>query len=124
MFCQEKLFDKIRQIATDAIIPVTSAISAANKTYLIFFIFTDIMALIKYFKKDSKIIVNYKKMLIYWMIGILGVIWYAILKEHSYQHYFFTYRNFLYISIAFLLGIYNGIERGKNEKINKERENL
>ena len=43
MFCQEKLFDIIRQIATDAIIPVKSAIKAANNTNLVFLIFTELV---------------------------------------------------------------------------------
>ena len=36
--CQQKLYDKIRQIATEATIPAKSASSAANKTNLVFFI--------------------------------------------------------------------------------------
>ena len=43
IICQEKLYDKIRQIATDANIPVISAHKAANRTNLIFFIPTELV---------------------------------------------------------------------------------
>ena len=43
IICQEKLFDKIRQIATDATIPVISAIRAATNTNLIFLILTELV---------------------------------------------------------------------------------
>ena len=52
IICQEKLFDKIRQITTDAIIPVKSAIKAANNTNLVFFIFTELLL-------SNKILDNY-----------------------------------------------------------------
>ena len=89
------------------------------KEIYIALLFTVIMVLIKFFKKDAKTVFNYKKMIIYWMIGFLGIMWYVLLKEHSYQHYYFTYRNCFLIVVAFFIGIYNGVERVKDEEKNK-----
>lgn len=89
------------------------------KENYIFFLITVFMVFLKFLKKDSHIVFNYKKMIIYWLIGFLGITWYVVLKEHSYQHHYFTYRIFLLISSALLLGIYNGVERVKDEEKNK-----
>ena len=36
----------------------------------------------------------------YLILGVMPIIWYTILKEHSYQHAFFTYRNILITNIC------------------------
>ena len=41
------------------------------------------------------------------------------LKQHSYQHYFFTYRNNFLIIVAFLIGIYNLFEIKTEEDYEK-----
>lgn len=40
------------------------------------------------------------KILPYIIIGVMPIIWYSILKDHSYKHAFFTYRNILITNIC------------------------
>ena len=40
------------------------------------------------------------KILPYIIIGVVPIIWYSILKDHSYKHAFFTYRNILVANIC------------------------
>lgn len=72
-------------------------------------IMTIIILVIKIVKiKDlNKIEFNYKEILIYLCVAGLGIAWYIILKQHSYQHCFFTYRNMWLICTGILLIIYN-----------------
>lgn len=72
-------------------------------------IITIILLIIKVIKikELKKIKFNYKEILIYLCIGFLGVAWYIVLKQHSYQHFFFTYRNLWLICTSILLIIYN-----------------
>ena len=41
----------------------------------------------------------------YLIITIIPIVWYVVLKEHSYYHYFFTYRNFFAITISLCIFI-------------------
>ena len=82
-------------------------------------IITIILLVIKIVKiKDLKrIVFNYKEMVIYLCIGCLGIVWYLALKQHSYQHFFFTYRNLWLISTGVLLSVYNILKITSKEKI-------
>lgn len=41
--------------------------------------------------------------LVYYLCTIIPIIWYYIICEHSYQHYFFTYKNFLITLFSIML---------------------
>lgn len=79
-----------------------------------------VMAIICTFLKISKlgnmknIFLNVKEVIIYLIIGFIVICWYFIFKQHSYQHFFFTYRNFWIISTSVLLIIYNILRIDKN----------
>lgn len=79
-----------------------------------------VMAIICTFLKISKlgnmknIFLNVKEVIIYLIIGFIVICWYFIFKQHSYQHFFFTYRNFWVISTSVLLIIYNILRIDKN----------
>lgn len=68
---------------------------------------------------------NIKEIIIYLIIGFIVICWYFIFKQHSYQHCFFTYRNFWVISTSVLLIIYNilRIDKGKKDD-EKNEENI
>lgn len=55
----------------------------------------------------KNIFLNVKEIIIYLIISFIVICWYFIFKQHSYQHFFFTYRNFWVISVSVLLIIYN-----------------
>lgn len=82
-------------------------------------IITIILLVIKIVKiKDLKRIeFNYKEIVIYLCIGCLGIVWYLALKQHSYQHFFFTYRNLWIISTSVLLSVYNILKITNKEKL-------
>lgn len=86
-----------------------------NYIYVSFFIsifFTVLTMLIKIWIEDKKIapqklnIKNtYNIILIYLLIGIIPIVWYILLRNHSYYHAFFTYRNLLISNICINLSI-------------------
>lgn len=87
-----------------------------NYMYISFFIsifFTVLTILIKIwiegkkfsFKEQDKKIHTYNIILIYLLIGIIPYIWYTLLRNHSYYHAFFTYRNLLISNICINLSI-------------------
>ena len=82
-------------------------------------IITIILLVIKIVKiKDLKRIkFNYKEIVIYLCIGCLGIAWYLALKQHSYRHFFFTYRNLWLISTSVLLSVYNILKITNKGKI-------
>lgn len=59
----------------------------------------------------------------FFLISISPIIWYLVVNNHSYYHWFFTYRNLSIFLIGFNLFIIEFIqvkERVKNEKTNKK----
>lgn len=86
-----------------------------NYIYVSFFIsifFTVLTILIKMWIKNEKIefkeqnIKNtYDVIFIYLLIGMIPIVWYTLLKNHSYYHAFFTYRNLLISNVCINLSI-------------------
>lgn len=64
-----------------------------------YFLFLDKLA-----KKGIKYYINPQK-IIYYIAGLVPIVWYLIIPGHSWQHFFFTYKNMLitYLCIAFIL---------------------
>ena len=75
-----------------------------------------IVKLIKY--KDKKIKFNFKEISIYFFIVIIVLLYILVLREHFFQHLFFTYRNLFVICVCLFLMIYNlfKLEPNKNDK--------
>ena len=48
---------------------------------------------------------TYDIIFIYLLIGIIPFAWYALLRNHSYYHAFFTYRNLLVSNVCINLSI-------------------
>ena len=63
---------------------------------------------------------TWHKIFIYFIIGIIPIIWYMLLQNHSYYHAFFTYRNLLISNICVNLCIEEVFMFLTNEK---EEEN-
>ena len=62
--------------------------------------------------------VNFYYILIFLIISIYPFIWYGIIKNHSYIHIFFTYRNIsiFMLNIQLALAIYLNLIENKSEK--------
>lgn len=89
--------------------------------------FTILIILIKMWIDDKKITFSsnnikntWHKIFIYFIIGIIPIIWYMLLQNHSYYHAFFTYRNLLISNICVNLCIEEVFMFLTNEK---EEEN-
>lgn len=54
---------------------------------------------IKYYINDRKII--------YYICAIIPILWYALITEHSWQHYFFTYKTMLITILCLMLIIFD-----------------
>lgn len=86
-----------------------------NYMYVSFFIsifFTVLTILIKIWIENKKIKFKeqntkdtYDIIFIYLLIGIIPFAWYALLRNHSYYHAFFTYRNLLVSNVCINLSI-------------------
>ena len=77
--------------------------------------------MIKNFKKDIDFSDNIKKCIPYIIIFFFLIIWYIVLKQHSYTHVNFTYR-LLIISVICVLIMASKILKEKNkEKISKSK---
>lgn len=86
-----------------------------NYMYVSFFIsifFTVLTILIKIWIENKKIKFKeqntkdtYDIIFIYLLIGIIPIAWYALLRNHSYYHAFFTYRNLLVSNVCINLSI-------------------
>lgn len=61
-----------------------------------------------------------KNTLVYWLAILAVYTWYVVCANHSWQHYFFTYRLQLVSIIALLLISYGSIIRDINKKSSKE----
>lgn len=81
-----------------------------------------IVKLIKY--KGKKIKFSFKEISVYFSIVILVLSWILVLRQHFFQHLFFTYRNLFPICVCFMLMIYNlfKVEPNKNEKGMENKE--
>ena len=56
-------------------------------------------------EKNKNVKIQYVKIAIFLIIAIFPFIWYLVIKNHSYVHAFFTYRNLLLTIIALPIGI-------------------
>lgn len=72
-------------------------------------------------KNGFKVFCN-KNTLVYWLTILAVYAWYVVCANHSWQHYFFTYRLQLVSIIALLLISYGSIIRDINLKTSKEDE--
>ena len=74
-----------------------------------------------YTEKENLEKVNFYHILIFLIISIYPFIWYGIIKNHSYIHIFFTYRNIsiFILNIQLALAIYLNLIGNKSE-IKKE----
>ena len=80
-----------------------------------------IVMMIKKIKKDIDFSDNIKKCIPYIIIFFFPIIWYIVLKQHSYTHVNFTYR-LLIISVICVLIMASKILKEKNkEKISKSK---
>lgn len=95
------------------------------KPFLFTFMTTCILTIIKLIKyKDlQNIKYNFKEISVYIFIILLVCLWILALKEHCYQHRFFTYRNILLISDCIFLIIYNFFTKIETDENKKEKIN-
>lgn len=74
-----------------------------------------ILSSVKLLKYRKELKINYKEGMIYLSISLLGLIWMSVLKQHTYNHMFFTYRNYWIIIVCWLLAIYNLFTKKENK---------
>lgn len=82
-----------------------------------------ILFTVVFMKKDKK---ELRKFLIVLLIGLIPYLRYIVLAQHSYGHYFFTFRAQLVTIIAIITGLSILIDRTKfkkNIRIGKEKKN-
>ena len=85
------------------------------RTFLVPIIFILLILLIVYRKRITK--KRIKENVTYLLIAISPFVWYAVLKTHSYYHYYFTYRNLVAFLIGILLFVKMLTERSKKDAI-------
>ena len=73
-----------------------------------------VVTMIKNFKKEIDLKENLKKCIPYAIIFFFPIIWYVVIKQHSYTHVFFTYR-LLIISVIAILVIASTILKEKQK---------
>lgn len=83
----------------------------AMRTFIVPIMFVSLILLIVYRKRITK--TRIKENIAYLIIAISPFAWYAVLKSHSFYHYYFTYRNLVAFLIGMLLFIKMLTERGK-----------
>lgn len=66
------------------------------------------------FKRN--IVQSIKKLLVPFILSIIVILWYIIISQHSWYHFYFTYKNMIIIYITKLLFISNQIINLKNRK--------
>ena len=74
-----------------------------------------ILSSVKLLKYRKELKINYKEGMVYLSISLLGLIWMSVLKQHTYNHMFFTYRNYWIIIVCWLLAIYNLFTKKENK---------
>lgn len=77
--------------------------------------------MVKNFKKDINFKENIKKCVPYMIIFCFPLVWYVVLKQHSYTHVNFTYR-LLVISVIAILIIVSKILREKTYSKQEEKQ--
>ena len=65
---------------------------------------------------ERKILESIKKLLVPFILSIIVILWYIIISQHSWYHFYFTYKNMIIIYITKLLFISNQIINLKNRK--------
>ncbi|MCI8309030.1 MAG: hypothetical protein HFJ45_02220 [Clostridia bacterium] len=60
--------------------------------------------LMRYCKKITK--ENLRKSVLFFIIALMPIVWYIFLSNHSYYHYFFTYRILFLSQVAIPVGLY------------------
>lgn len=68
--------------------------------------------------KENKEKINFYHILIFLIISIYPFMWYGVIKNHSYVHIFFTYRNIsiFMLNIQIALSIYLNLMESKSEE--------
>lgn len=99
------------------------SIVSGNMQYVRYFILASILFSFIYLlvnsieKRES---VKISNVLPYFIIAIIPYVWFFLIRDHSYKHAFFTYRNLILIIISLPIGFYYLFEsKSKKEKINK-----
>ena len=77
--------------------------------------------MVKNFKKDIDFKENIKKCVPYMIIFCFPLVWYVVLKQHSYTHVNFTYR-LLVISVIAILIIVSQILKEKTYSKQEEKQ--
>lgn len=90
-------------------------------TILILAIIYIIVIIVKNFKKDIDFKENIKKCVPYMIIFCFPLVWYIVLKQHSYTHVNFTYR-LLVISVIAILIIVSQILKEKTYSKQEEKQ--
>lgn len=80
-----------------------------------------IVIIVKNFKKDIDFKENIKKCVPYMIIFCFPLVWYIVLKQHSYTHVNFTYR-LLVISVIAILIIVSQILKEKTYSKQEEKQ--
>lgn len=94
---------------------------AVYTAILILAIIYIIVIMIKNFKKDIDFKENIKKCVPYMIIFCFPLVWYVVLKQHSYTHVNFTYR-LLAISVIAILIIVSKILKEKTYSKQEEKQ--
>lgn len=90
-------------------------------TILILAIIYIIVIIVKNFKKDIDFKENIKKCVPYMIIFCFPLVWYIVLKQHSYTHVNFTYR-LLIISVICVLIMASKILKEKPENKQQDKQ--
>lgn len=94
---------------------------AVYTAILILAIIYIITIMVKNFKKDIDFKENIKKCVPYMIIFCFPLVWYVVLKQHSYTHVNFTYR-LLVISVIAILIIVSKILKEKTYSKQEEKQ--
>ena len=110
--------NNIQVTPIDAIIHIFQIVKLPALISVIVVIF---MIAYKIIRNGKKLKFNLTKIIPYIVVGMIGILWYVVLKSHSAMHRYFTYRTFFSISICALLTIYEvlGVEHKKEENTNE-----
>lgn len=72
--------------------------------------------MVKNFKKDINFKENIKKCVPYMIIFCFPLVWYVVLKQHSYTHVNFTYRLLVISVIAILIIVSKILKENQKDK--------
>ena len=90
--------------------------------YMAFMILETIVELVMCKIKKVPLKQNMKKTFPYVIIALMPFVWYFVIRDHSYNHAFFTYRNLLLVFIGVPLALQKIIEKEEVKKIEEKNE--